>query len=123
MSHPIVHIEISANNLKEASKFYTTVFGWKTEDFPEMNYTTFATSSEKGALGGGFNPVQENNPAGTVLVYINADDIPATLKAIEANGGKTLSPEMEIPGVGWFATFSDPTGNTMALFKTIPMQE
>ena len=60
------------------------------------------------------------NPAGTVIVYIQADDIPAALAKIEAHGGKTLLPQTEIPGVGWFAFFVDPTGNRMALYKGKP---
>jgi predicted enzyme related to lactoylglutathione lyase len=33
-------------------------------------------------------------------------------------GGVVVQPKMEIPGVGWFGMFKDPTGNTMALFTT-----
>ena len=39
--HPIVHIEIPASNLQAAGKFYADLFGWKTEDIPEMSYVTF----------------------------------------------------------------------------------
>ena len=114
--HPIVHIEISAKDRVAASKFYADVFGWKVEQVPEMNYATFEA---EGGPGGGFNPVTEENPAGTVTVYIGAEDIPGTLAKITALGGKVLAPEMEIPGVGWFAMFADPSGNQLALFKSI----
>jgi len=113
MSHPIIHIEISAADRQEAVKFYTEIFGWQTQDFPQMNYTTFSFGQE--GMGGGFNPVQEGNPPGTVVPYIQTDDIDAVLAKVEAKGGKTLMPKMEIPGVGFIAQFSDPTGNRMAL--------
>ena len=118
MSHPhhIIHIEFSAKDHEEAAKFYSTVFGWKTTAFPEMNYTTFEA---EGGSGGGFNPVSENNPAGKVLVYIRTDDIEATLAKIEKHGGKTLNPKFEIPTVGWMAVFSDPTGNAVALLQPL----
>ena len=61
-SHPIVHIEFSAKDRQEAGKFYSELFGWKVEQMPEMNYATF--DDGKG-LGGGFNPITEDNPAGT----------------------------------------------------------
>lgn len=112
--HHIVHIEISANDRLGASKFYKDIFGWKIEQIPEMDYATFETGE---GPGGGFNPVNKDNPAGTVTVYIGTDDIPATLAEITAKGGKVVVPEMEIPGVGWFAVFSDPTGNHLALYK------
>jgi len=114
--HPIVHIEISADDHKAAGKFYNDVFGWKVTDMPEMNYTLFEHAEGQ---GGGFNPVSDQSPAGTVTVYIQADDIEATLEKIEANGGKVLMPKSEIPNTGWFALFSDTTGNTMALYKSL----
>lgn len=70
-------------------------------------------------MGGGLNPVSENNPAGTVSVYIGTDDIEATLAKIEANGGKTLMPKSEIPQTGWFAFFQDPSGNNVALYTAM----
>jgi predicted enzyme related to lactoylglutathione lyase len=117
--HPIVHIEISAGERQAAARFYEDVFGWETSDIPEMDYTTF--EYEQGR-GGGFNPVSESNLAGTVIIYILADDIEAMLAKIEAQGGQTIQPKMEIPGVGWFALFKDPTGNQMALFKNLPRE-
>jgi hypothetical protein len=113
--HPIVHVEISAADRKESAKFYSTVFGWEMQHIDEMHYTTFATG--EGEVGGGLNPVTAENPAGTVAVYIDTDDIEATLADIEANGGQTIKGKTEIPQMGWFAFFKDPTGNTLALYK------
>jgi len=117
MSHPIVHIELSAKDHKEAGKFYSSVFGWELREFPEMNYTTF--SSGEDAVGGGFSPVSEEYPTGTVMVYINTDNLEATIKKIEANGGKLVTGKYEIPGVGHMATFNDPTGNLVALLQPV----
>jgi predicted enzyme related to lactoylglutathione lyase len=112
--HPVVHIEISAKDRKDAAKFYHDVFGWQVEQIPDMDYATFNPGE---GVGGGFNPVTKENPAGTVTVYIGTDDIEATLGDIESAGGKIIAPKAEIPGMGWFAFFKDPTGNTLALFK------
>ena len=111
--HPIVHVEFSARDRGEAANFYGDVFGWEMQDMPELNYTTFNPGKEP---GGGFNPVGEQVKAGDVFVYIGTDDIDATLGEIEAAGGKTAIPKSEIPGVGWFAFFTDPTGNMVALY-------
>lgn len=35
-THPIVHIEISAQNLEAAVHFYAELFGWKIDPMPEM---------------------------------------------------------------------------------------
>lgn len=118
--HNIVHIEFSAQELGSAGKFYGDLFGWKIEQVPEMNYATFET---KDGLGGGLNPVGENYPAGTVLVYVGTDDIEASLEKAESLGGKSVTPKTEIPGMGWFALFTDPTGNLVGLFKDLEPSE
>jgi len=117
--HPIVHVEISANNLQAASKFYADLFGWQIQQFPDMNYATFETGD---GPGGGFNPITPENPAGTVTVYFNTDDILETIAKVEALGGTILMPKTEIPTVGWFALFKDPTDNTLALLQPLPDQ-
>jgi hypothetical protein len=115
MAHPIVHIELSARNRQEAGKWYADLFGWSIQEFPEMNYTTFTTG--EGQVGGGFNPVQEQYPAGTITFYIQTDDVEGHLARIEATGGKTLMPGQDIPGVGIIALFNDPTGNLVGLLQ------
>lgn len=112
-NHPIVHIEFSSRDRAESAKFYGDVFGWEVQDMPEMNYATFDPGKQP---GGGFNPVSDQVKAGDVTVYIGTDDIDASLAKIEAAGGKTVIPKSEIPDVGWFAFFSDPTGNVVALY-------
>ena len=112
--HPIVHIEFPAQNSLEAAKFYGDVFGWKITRDEKLNYSMF--EYEEGR-GGGFSNVSDENPVGNVLVYIQTDNIEASLAKIESHGGKTIEPKTEIPGVGWFAFFEDPTGNTIALYK------
>lgn len=112
--HPIVHVEFSAEDRKKSASFYQTVFGWEMQHMDEMNYTTFSTG--EGELGGGLNPVSEDYPAGTVVNYIGTEDIEATLAEVEANGGKTVMPKMEIPGFGWSALFQDPGGNLVGLY-------
>ena len=115
MSHQIVHVEFSADSHSEAAKWYTKVFGWEYQEFPEMNYTMFTTG--EGGVGGGFNPVSDENPAGTVVVYIGTEDIDATVKNIEANGGVIVVPPSEIPGSGMFSLFKDPSGNVIGVFQ------
>jgi len=54
-----------------------------------------------------------------LLVYLATDDIDATLATVEAHGGKTVLPKTEIPHVGWWAVFTDPTGNHLALYTSV----
>lgn len=117
--NPIVHIEIPARDPLQGSQFYAQLFGWETSAVSEMDYVTFRAGPE---MGGGFPRIDgQMYKPDDVTVYIGVDDIEATLKRIEELGGKTIAPKMEIPGMGWFAFFSDPSGNRMALYTAMAM--
>jgi predicted enzyme related to lactoylglutathione lyase len=122
-AHPIVHIEIPASDLKQTSQFYAEVFGWQVDPSTE-NYPVF---SAEGGPGGGFVPLTEETTAGPVgfgvgkpLLHLATDDIEATLATVEAHGGKTLREKTEIPSIGWWAVFADPTGNPIGIFCALP---
>ncbi len=123
-THPIVHIEIPAKKAGEAGKFYGDLFGWKIEADPTYNYVQFAA---EGGPGGGFAEVGESGAPfqykpDSLLVYVMTDDIDATLAKVESLGGKTLMTKTEIPHVGWWGVFSDPTGNRIGLFTGMGQQ-
>jgi predicted enzyme related to lactoylglutathione lyase len=114
--HVITHIELSTRNLEESKKFYSSVFEWDIEDFPEMDYATFEA---EGGTGGGFNPIGEDFPAGTTRIYINTPDLDETLKKVKAAGGTITLEGYDIPTVGRMATFKDPTGNLVSLLQPL----
>ena len=115
-NHKFVHIEIPASDPKAAGKFYADLFGWKIEAFAELDYVTFDGGE---GPGGGFPKVGDDFKPGDVTAYIGVDDIDATLANIEKMGGKTITPKSEIPQTGWYAIFSDPTGNKLGLYTAI----
>jgi predicted enzyme related to lactoylglutathione lyase len=115
--HSIVHVELSARDRKALGQFYSQVFGWELQHMDEMNYTTFTAGD---GVGGGFNPITAENPAGTITIYIGTDDIAASLSAVEQAGGTILVKETEIPNTGWFGMFRDPQGNMVGLYKANP---
>lgn len=116
--HPIVHVEISALDREAAGQFYADLFGWHVQQMPEMNYAMFSAEEGDEGPGGGFSPVSDDNPAGTVMFYIGTDDVDASLAKAEKLGGKALVPRTEIPGMGWFGVFSDPSGNKIGVFQS-----
>jgi len=113
----IVHVEIPAANVDGSTKFYEALFGWKMMPMPEMNYTMWEAGD--GDEYGGFPQVSDENPAGQVLVYIASEDIEADLKKVEKLGGKVIHPKAEIPKMGWYGVFQDPTGNVLALYTSM----
>jgi len=111
----VVHVEIHSNAPEKTKAFLKDVFDWKFQDMPEMNYSMFEAPS---APGGGLQKA-ENLPAG-IINYILSEDIDGTLKKIQSSGGAVVMPKAEIPGMGWFAVFQDPTGITLALYENAP---
>ncbi len=112
----VVHVEIPAANVEAGAKFYQDLFGWKIQPVPEMKYTMWEAAD---GSGGGFPEVSADSPAGQVLVYIDSDDIDVDLKNVKKLGGKVLHEKTEIPGMGWFGVFKDPTGNVLALYTSM----
>ncbi len=111
----IVHIEIPAADTAKAAQFYQALFGWKTTHDEKMDYTMWEPAE---GPGGGFNPLGEQVKPGDVLIYIDSTDIEADLKQVVKLGGMIVRPKSEIPGVGWFGIFKDPTGNMIALYTS-----
>ena len=79
----------------------------------------------EGGPGGGFPKVGMSEGGGTFsyqpgepLLYVASEDIDADLRKAESLGGTTIVPKTEIPQTGWFAIFSDPTGNKVGLFTS-----
>lgn len=116
--HAIVHVDIPSRDRKASGEFYNGLFGWEFNDHPEMNYATF-TAAE--GPGGGFAPIDDHTmKPGQVLIHVSTDDIEASLAKVEELGGVTLVPKTEIPGIGWYAIFSDPFGNSIGLYTDDP---
>jgi hypothetical protein len=112
----VVHVEIPAANVEAAGKFYQDLLGWKLQHDPALNYTQWEAGD---GTGGGFPAVSDESPAGHVLVYIHSDDIETDLKNVEMLGGKVIHPKTEIPQIGWFGLFQDPTGNVLGLYTSM----
>lgn len=110
-----VHIEIASSDPARTRKFFEDLFEWEFEDVPEMSYATYMPKS---GPGGGIMAPMENQPPG-MLNYLLSADLDADLPRIEAAGGRILRPKMEIPNVGWWALFQEPTGIVLALFEPV----
>ena len=94
-----------------AKNYYSTLFGWKTEDMPmgDMNYTIVKVGEE--GLGGIMTvPPQAEGTPPNWGVYVTVNDVDATAAKAEDLGGKVLVPPTDIPTVGRFCVLQDPQG-------------
>ena len=112
----IVHIEIPTRDLAESGKFYQELFGWKITPMPEMDYMLWEAGE---GPGGGFMMLDEKTKPSEILIHVDSDDIEADLKKATTLGAKVLVPKTEIPQIGWFAVFIDPSGNKIAIYTSM----
>jgi uncharacterized protein len=112
----IVHIEIPTADGKASGEYYHKLFGWHITRDENFDYTMF--DPHEGPAGG-FSPLGEDVKVGEVVVYVNSEDIEADLKQAVSLGGSLVRAKEEIPGIGWFGMFKDPTGNTIGLYTSI----
>lgn len=113
MANHIDWIEFKSDDNGKLSEFYSKLFGWKMQNWLP-GYDVWMPDS---GPGGGF---RENCPEGTAqtVIYVNVEDIDATLAQVTEAGGTVLAPKTEIaPEVGWSAIIKDPSGNIVGLHQ------
>ena len=108
----IDYIEFPATDIEKTKLFYTTVFGWKFEDYGP-DYTSF----HDGRINGGFRKEKKVKPSGALIV-LYASDLEALQRRIVLADGKITKPTFEFPGGRRFH-FSDPNGNELAVWSNV----
>jgi predicted enzyme related to lactoylglutathione lyase len=133
MDHTIVHFEIPAKNLEKLKKFYEDLFAWKFNKFPsgsemenQYEYWTIETvpvdesmQAVRRGSNGGMYPRQK--PEDKPMNFISVESADKYIDKAKELGGKILSPKMEIPNIGWWASIEDPDGNVFGILEpTMP---
>lgn len=113
MGNPVVHFELSTPDAAKAREFYGTLFGWKFQVYPEMNYTTVDPEGDGKGIMGGIGQAEE--AAKMVTVYVEVPDPQAALDRAVALGAKVTQEVMSIPGMVTLAMFEDPQGLQVGL--------
>ncbi len=111
----IVHVEFHVKEPKKAKKFHASLFGWKFQEVPGMEYSLFQAPSGPGGAIGGLQP--GNWQPGVINIAVPSVD---DREKINKAGGRVMLPRNEVPGQGWFAVFEDPSGTRMALWQQSP---
>jgi uncharacterized protein len=109
----IDYIELPARDMARTKEFYSTVFGWKFEDYGP-DYTSFFD----GRMAGGFT-TETPAPSKGLLLVIYASDLADFQKKITAAGGKIVKDTFSFPG-GQRFHFADPNGNELAVWSDAP---
>ncbi|RDI73869.1 putative enzyme related to lactoylglutathione lyase [Gaiella occulta] len=113
MANAVVHFEVVGRDLQKLKSFYGDLFGWKTQEIPEMGYAI--VEKEGDGIAGGIGQTPDGGP-GHVTFYVSTDDPQAILDRAQELGGTTIMPVTELPEVT-IALFADPEGHAIGLVK------
>ena len=108
MASPLRHINILANDVPRAKRFYENVFGWTFRSWGPPDFFLIENAGIGAALHGGRDTAHD---IVAVEATMAVDDLEATRAAIESAGGKIVGGPYPIPTVGTLIHFEDTEGN------------
>lgn len=116
MSNRVVHFEIPSEHPEKSISFFKDVFEWEITPFREGEYWLIKTGADDEAgINGGI--IKKKDPRQPLATTIQVENLNATVKKIEVAGGKTVTPKMIIPTVGYLIYFQDLDGNIHGLMQ------
>jgi predicted enzyme related to lactoylglutathione lyase len=115
MPAPVIHFEIGSTDSSESATFYGAVFDWS---FADVGPAKLITGGHEGGMSGMLNALG-HPPETYVMVYVQVDDIDATLRRVADAGGQTLVGPAPLPDGRRFAWIRDPAGNLLGLLTPL----
>jgi predicted enzyme related to lactoylglutathione lyase len=114
MANPFVHIELQTQDLEKSKKFYASMFDWKLEELPGMDYTIINVVE---GTGGGMMKKSDPSIRDNWLPYIMVDNLADSTKRAQTLGATICKDVTEVQDMGWFSVITDPTGATFGLWQ------
>jgi predicted enzyme related to lactoylglutathione lyase len=113
-------VELNANDVAKAKKFYTELFGWGANDItmPDGSPYTILTLGERhvGALTKLSDDAKKMGAPPNWLSFVAVTSADESASKAKSLGGTVVVPPMEA-GPGRFAILQDPAGATLALWQ------
>jgi predicted enzyme related to lactoylglutathione lyase len=118
MGNPFVHIELTTSDVGKAKSFYKSLFDWKLKDVDMGGGQTYTMVDVGGGTGGGMFEM----PGAPIawVPYAAVSDVAKSTDKARSLGAQILKEKSEVPGMGWFSIFRDPTGALIALWEPKP---
>jgi len=121
----VTHFEIPFDDQARAQKFYSEVFGWEINQFPNMDYWMVSTCkcdqnmmpTEPGAINGGL--LKRDDTGKNPVIVIDVPNIEEHLKKIEAAGGKIVMPTVPVGDFGLYSRVADTEGNVIGVWQLL----
>ena len=113
--HPIPIVAIAAGDLAASSAFYARLFGWQVFPFSNELAAAITPAGPSVSLLAGAAAGSQ----GTVP-FIGVSDVASALAKAVAAGGAIEREPFDVPPVGRFARFKDPSGTLYGLTDAVP---
>lgn len=115
MAHgDITHIDIPVTDLKQATEFYSELFGWEISEMPGFEgYPMW--QGPNGENGGGL--ALREGVFTSPRSYVEVDSIDDVLAKATELGGTVVMEKSQIDETSWYAAFTDVDGNQIGLFE------
>lgn len=117
MANPFVHVELNTQDLPKAKEFYGKLFDWKTQDMDTGPGGTYTVINPGEGTGGGMMKHPMPGAPSMWLAYVLVDDLDAATAKARSLGANIIKEATEVPGMGRFSIFLDPTGAALALWE------
>lgn len=116
----ILWYELLTTDMKAAERFYTAVVGWTPAPFGQgaEPYTMFMRSADA-PVGGVMNIPQRMNFPPHWGMYVGVPNLEAGIAQVEKLEGSTLSPVIDVPGIGRMRTMADPQGAAFSIYEPV----
>jgi uncharacterized protein len=116
----VTHFEIYGEEPAKLAEFYSSLFGWKLEKAPGIDYWRIWTPpGDSKGFGGGLTYRASQGPH-CWIHYVMVDSVDGVLAEAERLGARVLRPKTAVPKAGWYATLADPQGNPFAIWQADP---
>jgi uncharacterized protein len=113
----VTHFEIYAEEPAMLADFYRTLFGWRLDKAPGVDYWRIQTgSTDTHGFNGGLTYRPFPGPRSWVH-YVTVESLGETVVQVLRLGGQVLRPKTAVPKAGWYAVLADPEGNIFAVWQ------
>jgi len=107
MGNPVAQWQVITREPEKHSAFYASVFGWTIRSDNPLGYRSVEPNGA--GIPGGFWPAPPETPA-FVQLFIEVNDMAATVEKVTKNGGSVLIPPQTLPAGEQMAILRDPMG-------------
>jgi uncharacterized protein len=115
-------IELFTTDTQDAARFYGGLFGWDVESSgPDYgNYAIFSMDGRK--IAGLMKKEADVGAPSAWSVYLETDDVAATVEKAKANGGQVMFEPMQVGEMGHMTFLVDPAGAAVGAWQPLAHQ-